>query len=222
MGATTRSGSSTSARAPWRRSCWAWRSCPSEGVTHASNFTFVFLVVTIVAAEFGGRGPGRRDRPGLGPEPRLLPHRALPELASRPRTTSSRSSAWRSCGLVAAALGLSVGERTRELRKGSAGAPGSSPSRDLASSDRRRPLRAQLGEGPARRARLRFPSPPPSCGTPSGARRGASFDLAQRAHRAPPRPCRPVLGPDTLLPDGGARIALASGGRSRWLPRRVG
>jgi K+-sensing histidine kinase KdpD len=31
---------------------------PLRGVTHASNFTFAFLVVIIVAAELGGRGPG--------------------------------------------------------------------------------------------------------------------------------------------------------------------
>ena len=50
---------------------------PLRTLVPASTLAFVFIALTIVVAEMGGRGPGLADGRRLRPQPELLPDRAV-------------------------------------------------------------------------------------------------------------------------------------------------
>ena len=75
---------------------------PLRGFTTASNWTFVFLILTIAGGR-ARRPVGRRGHgPVLGLEPRLLPHRALLRLSIADKHDVIAFVGLMVCGLIAA------------------------------------------------------------------------------------------------------------------------
>ena len=90
---------------------------PVRGFTTASNFTFIFLVLTIVAAEFGGRGAAVATAltSALSLDFFLTQPYMTLEIAGKHDIIAFVGLAV--CGLVVAGLGARRGERRADLRE---------------------------------------------------------------------------------------------------------
>jgi two-component system sensor histidine kinase KdpD len=199
---------------------------PVRDFTTASNFTFVFLVLTIAVAELGGRGPAVATA--------LISALSLDFFLTEPylRLTIAAKhdiiafAGLAVCGLVAAALGSQRSERTAELKAVRRHLDFVHSA--LRGLDGAAPLEAQLA-AVLHAAREALPLAAAVVRDADG-RSIASTDPSDLRRASP----ETVLEPDALLPAGtsarererfrpplpgdGGRIALAAGGRSiGWL-----
>ena len=120
---------------------------PVRAFTIASNFTFLFLALTILVGEFGRSHGCARDRRGVAPEPRLLPHpqpylhlidqqQRRPDRLPRPRRLRHPLAASLAEGRRAPA------PRLAPSRQQTGSSPGSSSPRATAARRARRPARS--------------------------------------------------------------------------------
>jgi two-component system sensor histidine kinase KdpD len=180
---------------------------PLRGLTHASNFTFAFLVLTIVAAELGGRGPGLLTA--------LVSVLSLDFFLTKPYLRLSIDAkddviaflGLGVCGLVAAALGS---HRAAEPERGSARQHLDLLHEVIRGLHDPAPLEpAPVGMLRAARAGL-----PLSAAVVRDARGDV---LASAAPADRDRPLPPPASPDATgagVPQSGARVALTAGDRT--------